>query len=238
MSRFSEYYDWTVTARKCLNGEPPPGHLATFQVWRGLIRFPLAGAEHSSRVDMFYGKLLEEVEGSRLDETRRTLYRKFTCKVVSAHVALEENQTNIGTISKLQTPLTHLAAALRLVAKLKEYDDEHPVHWSEVFPTQSVKSNLSPDELWFHFKLESIRPCLVFLVRLLRLVLPYHSDTWNECEESLTRKEWMDQFILDSPRPLNMPIPLSPSVVTLLADQAERTRTSSASSGTMSNGNS
>lgn len=90
MSRFSTYYDWTVTARKCLDGEPPPSHLAEFHLWKGPIHFPLIGVEHSSRVAYFYKELVKEVDRSRLDEKRKELYRNFTTRVTSAHAAIEE----------------------------------------------------------------------------------------------------------------------------------------------------
>ncbi|KAI0111006.1 hypothetical protein F4776DRAFT_356095 [Hypoxylon sp. NC0597] len=200
MSRFAVYCDWTTTARKCLDGEPPT-HLATFRLPKGNIRFPLVGIEHSCCVARFYRELLVEVDRSRLDDKRKELYRKFQCRVVYAHVAVENVGVSNGTISRLREPLAQLQAALDLMEELKAYDDKHPVHWSEVFPTKDVEFHLSPKDLWFHFKLESIRPCLVFLVRLLKLVLPDYSDMWTECEASLTREEWIRQFILDSPNP-------------------------------------
>ncbi|KAI2472331.1 hypothetical protein F4781DRAFT_11511 [Annulohypoxylon bovei var. microspora] len=201
MSRFSTHCEWTVTARKCLDGKPPPEHLATFHLWRGPVRFPLVGVERSSRVAQFYEELVAEVDRSRLDGKRKKLYRNFTSRVVSAHVAVEEVGVAIGTVLKLRDPLNHLAAALEIMVELKEYDDKHPVHWSEVFPTEDVRCSLSPVDLWLHFKLESIRPGLAFLMRLFRLVLPDCSDMWNECEESLRRKQWILQFVLDSPNP-------------------------------------
>ncbi|KAL7620971.1 hypothetical protein AAE478_008282 [Parahypoxylon ruwenzoriense] len=191
MSRFTAYCEWTVTARKCLNGQSPPGHL-----------FPLAGVEPSRRVAQFYGELLGEVERSRLEDKRKKLYRKFICRVIAAHVSVEKVGLSMGTTSNLRQALAHIDVALRLIRKLKDYDDDHPVHWSEVFPIENMPKHSPPDRLWRDFKLESIRPCLVFLVRILRLVLPDCSDMWNECESSLTRKGWILQFILDSPKSL------------------------------------
>ncbi|KAI1766772.1 hypothetical protein GGR53DRAFT_485177 [Hypoxylon sp. FL1150] len=206
MSKFAAYYDWTITAQKCLEGELPPQHLGEFWLWKGLIRFPLFGIEHSSRVESFYGELYSEVDRSNLDRKRKELYAKFKNRVVDAHIAVE-NQTRIGTNSRLRIPLAHLSAALKLMKELKEYDDENPVQWFEVFPDESVQCNLSPQELWLHFKLESLRPCLVFLVRLFRMILPGCSDLWDECERSLLRKEWIYQFILDSPKSPETPVP-------------------------------
>ncbi|KAI5867430.1 hypothetical protein GGS23DRAFT_177573 [Durotheca rogersii] len=199
MSRFTEYCEWIVTARKCLDGEPPPGHLAKFRLGR-LVQFPLRGIEPSRRVAQFYQELLGEIEQSRLDDTRKRLYRKFTRRVVAAHVAVEEVKVPIGTVSNLRKALARLSAALNLIITLKDYDDEHPVHWSEVFPTESMPLKSSPDRLWHDFKLESIRPCLVCLVRILRLVLPDFTDMWDECEASLTGKQWILLFVLDSPK--------------------------------------
>ncbi|KAI1772730.1 hypothetical protein F4818DRAFT_425369 [Hypoxylon cercidicola] len=207
MSKFAAYYEWTVTARKCLDGELPPPHLGEFRLPKRWIHFPLAGLEHSTRVARFYQELLDEVERSRLHEKRKELYRKFQNRVVFAHIAHEEIQVVLGTASRLRTSLAHLHVALKLMKELKEYDDEHPVHWSEVFPTQSAQGNLSPEELWFLFKLESLRPCLVALVRLLRQVLPDCSVLWNECEGNLLRREWIFQFILDLPKPLETQVP-------------------------------
>ncbi|KAI1463699.1 uncharacterized protein F4812DRAFT_446034 [Daldinia caldariorum] len=192
--------DWIATARKCLEGEPPPSHIATFYVQEETIKFPLAGIEPSSRVAEFYGEQLAEVKRSRLREKRKELYRRFRARVVAAHVAVENVGVPAGTVSTLKTSLAHLDVALGCMTDLIEYDMEHPIHWSEVFPAEDTQSQLSSSELWLHFKLESIRPCLVFLVRLLWRILPKHADTWRECEESLTNKHWIVQFILDSPR--------------------------------------
>ncbi|KAI1445601.1 hypothetical protein F5Y02DRAFT_385732 [Annulohypoxylon stygium] len=85
------------------------------------------------------------------------------------------------------------------MVELKEYDDKHPVHWSEVFPTEDARCSQSPVELWFNFKLESIRPCLAFLERLLRLVLPYYLEIWNECEISFRKSNGF--YCLSSIRP-------------------------------------
>ncbi|XXH03146.1 hypothetical protein Hte_009540 [Hypoxylon texense] len=207
MSKFTAYYEWTVTARKCLDGELPPRHLGEFSPWKGLIRYPLSGVEHSTRVDCFYRDLLDEVERSGLHEKRKELYKKFQNRVVNAHVALEKHQSRLGTTSGLRAPLAHINAALKLIKELKDFDDEHPVHWSEIFPTQDAQGKSSPDERWLLFKLESLRPCLVFLVRIFRRVLPDCSVMWDECEKSLLRKEWMFQFILDSPKSQEIPVP-------------------------------
>ncbi|KAI0883823.1 uncharacterized protein GGS22DRAFT_166165 [Annulohypoxylon maeteangense] len=207
MSRFSTYCEWTVTARKCLDGEPPPDHLATFHLWRGLIQFPLIGVAHSSRIACFYKGLVAEVDQSRLDDKRKELYRKFTARVISAHVAVEGVGAPFGTVSNLRKPLCRLAAALEIMVALKEYDDDHPIHWSEVFPTEDAPCSMSPQDLWLHFKLKSIRPCLIFLVRILRLLLPGYSEWWNECEESFRRKQWMLLFVLDSPTPRKIRTP-------------------------------
>ncbi|KAI1398579.1 hypothetical protein F4819DRAFT_468090 [Hypoxylon fuscum] len=215
MSRFAAYCKWTVTARKCLDGEPPPGYLGEFRLGRW-VQFPLKHVEHSTRVASFYKDLFDEVQRSRLDEKRKDLYKKFKDRVISAHVATEEVQVSIGTASRLRIPLAHIHEALIQMTELIEYDANHPVHWHEVFPTENARSQLSPEELWLHFKLESIRPCLVFLVRLLRRILPDRSVMWDECERSLLRAEWIVQFILDSPKTLP---PQHPEVIDLLLSQ-------------------
>ncbi|KAI0384352.1 hypothetical protein F5Y04DRAFT_248171 [Hypomontagnella monticulosa] len=198
MSTFAIYCDWTITVLKCLDGEPP--RLAQFQLCEDPIEFQKAEIEPVRRVAKFYHELLVEVEGSRLKDRRKQLYRKFKANVLRAHAAFEEIRSSTGGVSRLRGSFAHIHEALEAITDLKEYDDSHPVHWSEVFPTQDVKSKLSPKELWYHFKLESIRVCLVFLVRLLELALPDFSDIWDECKESLTVDVWIRQFILDSPR--------------------------------------
>ncbi|KAI1655873.1 hypothetical protein F4813DRAFT_365605 [Daldinia decipiens] len=200
MSRFAAYCDWITTARKCLDGEQPPLHIARFYVREESVWFPLVGVEPSNRVAQFYEELVTEVEQSRLRDGRKKLYRRFVNRVIAAHATVEDIRVPLGTVSTLRHPLAHLDIALNRMTDLIEYDNEHPIHWSEVFPIENAKSQLSPSELWLHFKLESIRPCLVFLVRLLGLVLPKYSDMWRECDKSLTSKEWIIQFILDSPR--------------------------------------
>ncbi|KAI1460078.1 hypothetical protein F4805DRAFT_418053 [Annulohypoxylon moriforme] len=207
MSRLSTYSEWTVTARKCLDGEPLPSHLATFHLWRGLIQFPVVGVVHSSRIACFYQRLVAEVDQSKLDGKRKELFRNFTTRVISAHVAVEEVDVPVGTVSKLRKSLGHLAAALDIMVELKEYDDRNPIHWTEVFPTEDTQCSLSPVNLWLNFKLKSIRPCLAFLVRLFRLLLPGYSDWWDECEESFKRKQWILLFVLDSPNPRRIRTP-------------------------------
>ncbi|KAI1392576.1 uncharacterized protein F4822DRAFT_132959 [Hypoxylon trugodes] len=126
-------------------------------------------------------------------------------QVISAHNAVEEIREWIGSISRLRKPLAHVHRALDLTTELKEYDDKHPVHWYEVFPTENTPSQLSPNDLWLHFKLESLRPCLCLLVRLFGFVLPDCKHMWDECESSLVRKQWIRQFILDFLNPPKVP---------------------------------
>ncbi|KAI8959714.1 hypothetical protein F5Y11DRAFT_291483 [Daldinia sp. FL1419] len=201
MSRFTAYCDWVTTARKCLDGEQPPYHPGGFRVGGKSIDFPLEKVESSSLIADFYEGMGAEVERSRLRDRRKKLYTRFSKKVVVAHAAVEDVGVSKGTVMILQDSLAHLDVALRLMTDLIEYDNENPIHWSEVFPTEDARSQLSPSELWLYFKLESVRPCLVFLVRLLRLILPDCLDLWCECEESLRSELWMVRFILDSQRP-------------------------------------
>ncbi|KAI2610457.1 hypothetical protein GGR54DRAFT_376773 [Hypoxylon sp. NC1633] len=105
--------------------------------------------------------------------------------------------------------LQHVSESLETFFELINYDKEHPVHWSEVSLDESAQSQL-PDERWLIIKLKSIRPCLIFLVRLLRLILYKCSDTWDECEESMYGNDWFYQFILDTPKLLENSISTSP----------------------------
>ncbi|KAI0509238.1 hypothetical protein F5B22DRAFT_618161, partial [Xylaria bambusicola] len=113
-------------------------------------------------------------------------------------------QPRLGTKHHLRSCVSHITQALQIIEKSKEYDDEEPVHWSEVYRTKSPEdhsdhtNHTPPDEYWLLFKLESLWPVLDLSVRILRLVMPDCQETWNEWEATLYQDEWLQQFILDS----------------------------------------
>ncbi|KAH8156424.1 hypothetical protein CIB48_g11824 [Xylaria polymorpha] len=139
--------------------------------------FPLPGIPSPDQVAEFYTRLNIEVESSPLHPERKkhigdSHLRHTTRTVLSRKTSQNQEQS-------------------------KEYDDRHPVHWSEVYRPASSQ-HTTPPEYWLLFKLESLLPVLRLSVRILRLVLPDCKMTWDEWEYSLCRKEWLQQFILDS----------------------------------------
>ncbi|KAI1077484.1 hypothetical protein F5B20DRAFT_262637 [Whalleya microplaca] len=197
MSRLTSYHDYAVTAQDCLDGRPPPDDMGRFQFYTGPIEFPLAKVKSSALIFEFYQSRNKEVEQSELDERRKKLYKRFKDQVFLAHVAIEQ-VTPYGTVRNLRGPLAHLFRAVNLMTELKDYDDEHPVHWSEVYPHESMQNETSPVNFWLNYKLESVQPCLILLVQIFRLVFPDRLDIWDEWESSLEKKEWILQFVLDS----------------------------------------
>ncbi|KAI0432007.1 hypothetical protein F5Y09DRAFT_172098 [Xylaria sp. FL1042] len=163
------------------------------------VRFPLVGMPPLSQVAEFYTRLSSEVVASRLKHERKMVYKQFITEAYLAHRAIQY-QPELGTMYHLRDCLAHITKALRLMERGKEHDDDQPVHWSEVYPTEPAQHDTPPEEYWLLFKLESLLPVLRLSVRILRLVFPgkEYAYTWDEWEDSLCRKEWLQQFILDS----------------------------------------
>ncbi|KAI0975847.1 hypothetical protein F4678DRAFT_285027 [Xylaria arbuscula] len=167
------------------------------QLGERAVQFPLTGVPSLSQVSEFYSRLNTEVESSRLKRERKKVYRQFISAAYFAHRSAQY-QPQCGTKYHLRDCLAEITKALRLMERSKEYDDDQPVHWSEVYSAEPAQQQTAPDECWLLFKLESLWPVLRLSIRILRLVLPGCKDTWIEWEESLFRKEWLQQFIIDS----------------------------------------
>ncbi|KAI1363327.1 hypothetical protein F5Y08DRAFT_309699 [Xylaria arbuscula] len=167
------------------------------------VNFPLTGMLPLSYITEVYSRLLTEVEGSRLKRERKSAYKQFVTRAYLAYRAAQY-QPQSGTRHHLRGCLAHITQALQLMEKSKVYDDEQPVHWSEVYRTEcprgqdTSEEHTSPKEYWLLFKLESLWPVLDLSVRILRLVMPDCWGTWDEWEGSLYQDEWLQQFILDS----------------------------------------
>ncbi|KAI1738103.1 hypothetical protein F4680DRAFT_426113 [Xylaria scruposa] len=161
------------------------------------VRFPLPGIPSLDQVEEFYTRLNIEVEKSRLHPERKIAYRRFTSAAYHAHRAVTQNQPQQGSVWHLQGSLTYITKALRIMEKSKEFEDKHPVHWSEVYP-KYAEHTMPPEEYWLLFKLESLLPVLRLSVRILWLLFPACKHTWREWESSLCSDEWLQQFILDS----------------------------------------
>jgi hypothetical protein len=197
MSHLTEYSILLAYVKRRLQGDEPATEKHG-QFGGIAVQFPLTAVPSLGQVEKFYGQLHTEVENSRLQPERKIMYRKFVWSAYLAHCAVEKNQPRWGTVWHLGECVSVLNKALRLMEKSKEYDDGHPVHWSEVYRVEGSEHDTSPEEYWLLFKLESLLPVLRLSVRILRLILPDCSGTWNEWEDSLCRKEWLQQFILDS----------------------------------------
>ncbi|KAI8627845.1 hypothetical protein F5Y19DRAFT_477012 [Xylariaceae sp. FL1651] len=188
------------------------------------VSFPLAELPSLTEVNDFYSRLNVEVERSQLKPHRKSAYRKFIREAYFAHYTVGEYQPRWGTIWHLQDTVFHLVKALRIMEEGKEYDDAYPVHWSEVYQVEVSENRISPPEYWLLFKLESLLPVLRLSVRVLRLIFPDCYETWNEWEDSLCRKEWLQDFILDSKKSSRRVIPLyAPRRVDILGEGATST---------------
>ncbi|KAI1275434.1 hypothetical protein F5Y07DRAFT_370021 [Xylaria sp. FL0933] len=202
MSHLTEFSHVLAYVERLLGEEVPDSEI----IKRGhsrlrcvAVRFPLVGMPSLSQVTEFYSRLSGEVEESRLKHERKTAYKQFITEAYLAHRAAHY-QPESGTMYHLRACLVHITKALWLMERSKDYDDDQPVHWSEVYPIEPAQHDTAPEEYWLLFKLESLLPVLRLSVRILRLVFPgeEYSDTWDEWEDSLCRKEWLQQFILDS----------------------------------------
>ncbi|GAP90204.1 hypothetical protein SAMD00023353_4200460 [Rosellinia necatrix] len=182
------------------------------------VHFPL-GIPRPSQVAKFYSNLNAEVEGSQLDPERKTSYRRFISAAYLAHRAADENQPQSGSVWHLEDCLDYITKALRLMERSKEYDDGHPVHWSEVYPPEHRQNGRCPEEHWMLFKLESLLPVLRLSVRIFRLAFP--DCEWDEWERSLCHKQWLQQFILDSRASSREQMPLhAPRLVDIIGPSA------------------
>ncbi|KAI0445807.1 hypothetical protein F4803DRAFT_108130 [Xylaria telfairii] len=199
MSHLSEFSLVLAYVKRRLRGreESACGYRHHGQFGGVPVPFPLPGIPSPHQVAEFYTRLNIEVERSRLHPERKKAYRRFTSAAYHAYRSVAENQPKWGSVWHLQSCLAYITKALRIAEQSKEFDDGHPVHWSEVYRPGSSQ-HATPPEYWLLFKLESLLPVLRLSVRILRLILPDCVVTWDEWEDSLCRKEWLQQFILDS----------------------------------------
>ncbi|KAI8948127.1 hypothetical protein F4801DRAFT_474061 [Xylaria longipes] len=200
MSHLTEFSLVLAYVKRRLGGEKPVGESYRYHGEFGgvTVDFPLLGIPSLEQVAGFYTRLNVEVERSRLRPERKRTYQRFTSAAYHAHRAATENQPRKGSIWHLRDCLTYITKALRIMENSKEYEDKHPVHWSEVYRPGCSQCTTTPEEYWLLFKLESLLPVLRLSVRILRLVFPDCHTTWTEWEYSLCRKEWLQQFKLDS----------------------------------------
>ncbi|KAI1423428.1 hypothetical protein F5Y12DRAFT_716380 [Xylaria sp. FL1777] len=199
MSHLSEFSNVLGYVKRLLREEVPAIEIMRRGHGRlGLaVRFPLAGTPSLSQITGFYSRLNIVVESSRLQHERKRMHRKFITEAYLAHRAAQY-QPRWGTKYHLRGCLAHITKALRLMERSKEYDDDQPVHWSEVYRKEPLQEHQAPEEYWLLLKLKSLLPLLRLSVRILRLILRDCSATWDEWEASLYRREWLQQFILDS----------------------------------------
>ncbi|RYP69982.1 hypothetical protein DL771_005773 [Monosporascus sp. 5C6A] len=126
---------------------------------------------------------------------RRFRYSSFCEEILAAYGTLYTGEPCEANVDCLITPLNHIHEALEWMSKLRDYDDCHPIGRSECF---YATNNIQVQRSWLRFKLDSIRPLLLLLVHIFRLMLPDHWEFWEELEGSLRRKDWHEQFIHDS----------------------------------------
>ncbi|KAI1123905.1 hypothetical protein F5Y10DRAFT_280551 [Nemania abortiva] len=204
MSHLTEFSILLNYVKRRLRGEESTGEqyrhhgrFAGVTVW-----LPPPGIPSLHQVAEFYSRLSIEVETSRLEPERKMAYQRFVSAAYLAHRATEANQPPWGFVWHLEDCVVYITKALRLMEESKQYDDSHPVHWNEVYRGEyspdCSQHAIPPQEYWLRFKLESLLPLLRLSVRILRLAFPDCSGTWDEWEDSLCGKEWLQQFVLDS----------------------------------------
>ncbi|RYP26827.1 hypothetical protein DL768_011545 [Monosporascus sp. mg162] len=176
MSRLTAYCDW-VKFRQ----EP--------------IQLPLYTAEQIDAVGEFYQTRLAISRDVNLAPGRRFRYSSFCKEILAAYGTLYTGEPCEANVDCLITPLNHINEALEWMSKLRDYDDCHPISRSEWF---HITNDIRVQRSWLRFKLDSIRPFLLLLVHIFRLMLPDHWEFWEELEGSLRRKDWHEQFIHDS----------------------------------------
>ncbi|KAI0540373.1 hypothetical protein GGR58DRAFT_511703 [Xylaria digitata] len=200
MSHLTEFSLVLANVERLIGGDVPDWRIRHDHGQFGgvSVYFPLVGMPPLSQVEEFYSSLNFEVERSRLKHERKIAYRQFISAAYLAHDACEKHQPQQGSIYHLRGCVAYISRALRLMERSKEYDDDQPVHWSEVYRTESTRHHTPPEEYWLLFKLRSLWPVLRLSVRILRLAFPYCFVTWEEWDASLCQKEWLQQFILDS----------------------------------------
>ncbi|KAI0099838.1 hypothetical protein GGR51DRAFT_386189 [Nemania sp. FL0031] len=203
MSHLTEFSILLSYVKRRLRGEESTDEQYQYGRFAGVtVQLPLPGVPSSRQVAEFYSRLSVEVEISRLEPERKMAYQRFASAAYLAHRATEENQPPFGFVWHLEDCVTYITKALRQMEQSKEYDDSHPVHWSEVYrgerPPEWTQHTTPPQEYWLLFKLESLLPVLRLSVRILRLAFPDCSQIWNEWENGLCGKEWLQRFVLDT----------------------------------------
>ncbi|KAI0162097.1 hypothetical protein GGR57DRAFT_453119 [Xylariaceae sp. FL1272] len=199
MSHLTEYTLLLTLVKELLDQDKKPTAEEHGQFGGTTVQFALYRGPSPKEVGDFYGCLRIEVEQSRLRPRRKSLYKKFARRAYQAHRSFREGQPVVGTVWHLHECIHFLIQAFKAMEEAQEYDDDgrHPVHWSEVYRAEGLDQQ-PPQEYWLLFKLESLLPVLRLSVIILRLVFPDCVETWNEWEKDLCRKEWLQQFILDS----------------------------------------
>ncbi|KAI1499989.1 hypothetical protein F5X99DRAFT_259865 [Biscogniauxia marginata] len=197
MSTLTAYRDWLSTAQDCLDGIPPPADAGRFRPqWP--VPFPLTGLPPLKEIHGFYQNRFVQIEKSGLAPHRKALYTQYIQQVYYAYAAVERGRPPRGTVADLRSLVVHLLYAVNLMAETKDFDDANQIHGLEWAFLGSTEANMSPEDSWQSFKLESIWPCILLSVKILRLLFPDCSGVWNECDKGLRMNGWSSQFVIDS----------------------------------------
>ena len=201
MSRLTAYVEWTKTVLESYRGERS-SQVEPLKLQEEPIKLPLYGSKEIDKVRDFYRKQLEVADRFALSPTRKKYYRKFYKTAIEAHIALYRKQPCEEGVECLVTSLKYINTALECATQVRDYDDQHLIGHSEWGTSEFglVANDEDARKAWFHFKLASIRPCLLLAVQVLKLTLPDPSyrDLFKESEMSLLRGDWHSQFIYDS----------------------------------------
>ncbi|RYP24661.1 hypothetical protein DL765_000388 [Monosporascus sp. GIB2] len=195
MSRWTTYCDWVKFVLYCHGGHPLPSHVEPVKFRQEPIQLPLYKAEQIDAVGEFYQTQLAISRDVNLAPGRRFRYSGFCKEILTAYRTLYAGEPCKANVDCLITPLNHINEALERMSKLRDYDNCHPISRTEWFHDTN---DIPVQRSWLRFKLDSIRPCLLLLVHIFRLMLPDHREFWEELEGSLRRKDWHEQFIHDS----------------------------------------
>ncbi|KAI1328689.1 hypothetical protein F5Y16DRAFT_147315 [Xylariaceae sp. FL0255] len=199
MSHLTEYSSILGHVMSLLEGEEPSAYTEFGRLGGVLVQFPLP-ARPLDELEEFYRSNQLEVESSCLQSRRKCLYGKFIQAAYRAHWAVRQGP-KYGSVYHLQTCVSYILEAFKIMEEAKEFDDGTPVGWSEVYIGRNSKAGIAlhePQEYWLLFKLESLFPVLELSIRVLRLILPDLDDVWDEWEYTLLQETWLQQFIIDS----------------------------------------
>lgn len=200
MSRLSAYIEWIKAVLESHRGDRSR-NVDPLNLREGPIELPIYRSEEIEKVRDFYQKQLEVAERFALAPTRKDCHDKLCKSTIKAYMALYRKQRCQEGVECLVTSLKYINTALECATQVRDYDDQHLIGHSEWGTSEFglVANDEDARKAWFHFKLASIRPCLLLAAQVLKLTLaPTYREVFDESEKSLRSINWHSHFIYDS----------------------------------------